>query len=278
MKILPLALAVLAITLASLCHAAVKNVVLVHGAFADGSGWKPVAEILERDGYTVYVVQNPLTSLRSAVETWPLAKTDDSRKRLLAVIEHDVRRLDRLISDISDASRLDAELQRQDSAPVDLKQLLMTVVSVANEVQREDGTTVALTFEGSGFVVPGKAPANDKSKPDAGKTDKAKPEDAKAAEAAAINDEFDGDVNPYGIKHVELVPRCPNCTEEMGEHDTICLACGYNTMTRQWGKTEKNREARFYSLTPQGKKQLKQEEESWAKLTEGVARVIRHAQ
>jgi PadR family transcriptional regulator PadR len=46
----------------------------------------------------------------------------------------------------------------------------------------------------------------------------------------------------------------------------------------EWGKTEKNREARFYSLTLQGKKQLKQEEESWAKLTEGVARVIRHAQ
>ena len=50
-------------------------------------------------------LRNPLTSLRSAVETLPLAKTDQSRLRLLAVIEHDVRRLDRLISDISDASR-----------------------------------------------------------------------------------------------------------------------------------------------------------------------------
>ena len=57
MKTLPLALAVAAITLTSLCDAAVKTVVLVHGAFADGSGWKPVAEILECDGYTVYVVQ-----------------------------------------------------------------------------------------------------------------------------------------------------------------------------------------------------------------------------
>src|SRR5262245_53409065 len=45
----------------------------------------------------------------------------------------------------------------------------------------------------------------------------------------------------------------------------------------EWGKTEKNREARFYSLTAQGKKQLAQEEESWARLTEGVARVIRFA-
>src|SRR5208282_3327828 len=66
-------------------------------------------------------LKNPLTSLRSAVETLPLAKTDQSRARLLAVIKHDVRRLDRLISDISDASRLDAELQRQDMMPVDLR-------------------------------------------------------------------------------------------------------------------------------------------------------------
>ena len=64
MKTLPLALAVLSIALTSLCEAAVKNVVLVHGAFADGSGWKPVAEILERDGYTVYVVQNPFDVFR----------------------------------------------------------------------------------------------------------------------------------------------------------------------------------------------------------------------
>ena len=50
-------------------------------------------------------LRNPLTSLRSAVETLPVAKTEQSRQRLLAVIEHDVKRLDRLISDISDASR-----------------------------------------------------------------------------------------------------------------------------------------------------------------------------
>jgi two-component system, OmpR family, sensor histidine kinase ChvG len=103
-------------------------------------------------------LKNPLTSLRSAVETLPLAKSQDSRARLLAVIEHDVRRLDRLISDVSDASRLDAELQRQDATPVDLTKLLKTVVTVANEVRRDDGVTVTLTFEGGGpkaFVVPG---------------------------------------------------------------------------------------------------------------------------
>jgi len=103
-------------------------------------------------------LKNPLTSLRSAVETIPLAKTQASKERLFAVIQHDVSRLDRLISDISDASRLDAELQRQESAPVDLHTLLTTVVTVANEVRQDDGVRVALSFEGGGpqaFVVPG---------------------------------------------------------------------------------------------------------------------------
>ena len=80
-------------------------------------------------------LKNPLTSLRSAVETLPVAKTEESRARLLAVIQHDVQRLDRLISDISDASRLDAELQREEAEPVDLAKLLNTVVAVANEVK-----------------------------------------------------------------------------------------------------------------------------------------------
>jgi two-component system sensor histidine kinase ChvG len=92
-------------------------------------------------------LKNPLTSLRSAVETLPLAKSDESRSRLLAVIQHDVRRLDRLISDISDASRLDAEMQRHEAQPVELIKLLTTVVGVANE-RRDDGVTVDLKFEG----------------------------------------------------------------------------------------------------------------------------------
>jgi len=103
-------------------------------------------------------LKNPLTSLRSAVETLPLAKTEESRARLLHVIEHDVQRLDRLISDVSDASRLDAELQRQEAAPVDLGKLLTMIVTVMNEVKREDGVSVTLTFEGGGahsFIVPG---------------------------------------------------------------------------------------------------------------------------
>jgi two-component system, OmpR family, sensor histidine kinase ChvG len=83
-------------------------------------------------------LKNPLTSLRSAVETLPIARTEESHKRLLAVIEHDVRRLDRLISDISDASRLDAELARADMEPVDLSQIIATVIAISNHVETEN--------------------------------------------------------------------------------------------------------------------------------------------
>jgi two-component system, OmpR family, sensor histidine kinase ChvG len=104
-------------------------------------------------------LKNPLTSLRSAVETMPLARNETSRARLLAVIEHDVKRLDRLISDISDASRLDAELQRQDMAPVDLRRLLMTLASVANETRLGHDVGAEVRFEGrsvnDAFWVPG---------------------------------------------------------------------------------------------------------------------------
>jgi pimeloyl-ACP methyl ester carboxylesterase len=68
MKIPVLALcAALGIALASAAQAAVKSVVLVHGAFADGSGWKPVADILKRDGYTVFVAQIPETTFAADV-------------------------------------------------------------------------------------------------------------------------------------------------------------------------------------------------------------------
>lgn len=79
-------------------------------------------------------LKNPLTSLRSAVETLPLARTDESKKRLLDIIQHDVRRLDRLISDISDASRLDAELARSDARTVDLEKLLGDLIDISRQV------------------------------------------------------------------------------------------------------------------------------------------------
>ncbi|GGA57376.1 histidine kinase [Nitratireductor aestuarii] len=79
-------------------------------------------------------LKNPLTSLGSAVETLPLAKDPRSRDRLMEVIQHDVRRLDRLITDISDASRLDAELVREEAEPVDLKRLVENIVDAARNV------------------------------------------------------------------------------------------------------------------------------------------------
>jgi two-component system sensor histidine kinase ChvG len=102
-------------------------------------------------------LRNPLTSLRSAVETLPLAKSDDSRRRLLDVIGHDVKRLDRLITDISDASRLDAELQRQEVGNIDLPKLLQALIAAANEI-KPDAVKVTLAFEGgppSTFRLPG---------------------------------------------------------------------------------------------------------------------------
>ena len=92
-------------------------------------------------------LKNPLTSVRSAVETLPLARTESARERLLSIIQHDVRRLDRLISDISDASRLDAELARADAEPVDIRRLLQTVISIANERRREHEPAIELAAE-----------------------------------------------------------------------------------------------------------------------------------
>ncbi|CAD7049462.1 histidine kinase [Pseudorhizobium endolithicum] len=80
-------------------------------------------------------LKNPLTSLRSAVETLPLARSDEAKQRLTEIIFHDVRRLDRLISDISDASRLDAELARTDSTPVDLQVLLGNLVDISRQIR-----------------------------------------------------------------------------------------------------------------------------------------------
>jgi two-component system sensor histidine kinase ChvG len=87
-------------------------------------------------------LKNPLTSLRSAVETLAYAKTPEQRDRLVDIVKHDVKRLDRLITDISDASRLDAELARGEAQAFDLSQLLMSIVSYANDTRKEDQAAV----------------------------------------------------------------------------------------------------------------------------------------
>lgn len=98
-------------------------------------------EAIERFAADVsHELKNPLTSLRSAVETLPLAKNEEAQEKLLEIIQHDVRRLDRLITDISDASRLDAELARETAEIVDMTPLLESLVHAVQEVYRNAQT------------------------------------------------------------------------------------------------------------------------------------------
>lgn len=77
-------------------------------------------------------IKNPLTSLRSAVETIARVQDPEQQKRLMSIIQDDVTRLDRLISDISDASRLDAELSRAETETVDISKLLDALAQMTN--------------------------------------------------------------------------------------------------------------------------------------------------
>lgn len=84
-------------------------------------------------------IKNPLASLRSAVGTLRLAKRDDQREKLLDVIDHDVRRLDRLVSDISNASRLDSELVKEEEEVFDLIKTLRGITQYFAEEARAKG-------------------------------------------------------------------------------------------------------------------------------------------
>ncbi|MHA6263178.1 sensor N-terminal transmembrane domain-containing protein [Arenibacterium sp. CAU 1754] len=84
-------------------------------------------------------IKNPLASLQSAVGTLRMVKRDDQRDRLLDVIEHDVRRLDRLVSDISNASRLDAELVKEEEEQFDLLAMLNNLNQYLGEDAKAKG-------------------------------------------------------------------------------------------------------------------------------------------
>lgn len=96
-------------------------------------------------------LKNPLTSLRSAVETLHLAKTEEARKKLTDIIEHDVRRLDRLISDISNASRLDGEMSRAKMETVNLTTLLQTLINIYDQMGKDDMPHLHLEIRGRRF-------------------------------------------------------------------------------------------------------------------------------
>ena len=84
-------------------------------------------------------IKNPLASLRSAVGTLRMVKRDDQREKLLDVIDHDVRRLDRLVSDISNASRLDSELVKEEEEPFNLLQMLGNLSQYLGDDARSKG-------------------------------------------------------------------------------------------------------------------------------------------
>ena len=92
-------------------------------------------------------LKNPLTSLKSAVEMFARAKDDDSRAKMMEIVRNDVRRIDRLISDISDASRLDAELSRETATPVKLCHLLNTIAEVYKLTEIPRGIALSLHLD-----------------------------------------------------------------------------------------------------------------------------------
>lgn len=92
--------------------------------------WQRMDAIERFAADVAHEIKNPLTSIRSAVETVTRLKDPEKQQRLLAIVQDDVGRLDRLISDISDASRLDAELSRSEAADVDLRPLLETLTDI----------------------------------------------------------------------------------------------------------------------------------------------------
>ena len=87
-------------------------------------------------------IKNPLASLRSATASLRMAKNDEQRDKLLGVIEHDVNRLDRLVSDISNASRLDSELVKEEEEPFDV----LTTIRNLSEFLSEDAGSKGIEF------------------------------------------------------------------------------------------------------------------------------------
>jgi two-component system sensor histidine kinase ChvG len=89
-------------------------------------------------------VKNPLTSIRSALETLPQVADEARRDRLMQVMRHDVQRIDRLITDISNASRLDAELSRTTTEPLDIVALVTEMVGLYGSIRQPGEAEVVL--------------------------------------------------------------------------------------------------------------------------------------
>ncbi len=100
-------------------------------------------------------IKNPLASLRSAVGTMRVARTDDQRNRLLEVIEHDVQRLDRLVSDISNASRLDSELVKEEEEDFNLVRTLENLAQYHGQEAAQKGVDFVTDLPPDPIVISG---------------------------------------------------------------------------------------------------------------------------
>ena len=121
--------------------------------------WRRIDAIEHFAADVAHEIKNPLTSLRSAVET--AARVDDPRqqRKLLSVVLEDVQRLDRLITDISDASRLDAELSRVELEPVMIGPMLETLVDVHQSTAGDEAPRLILSLPGPVGTPQGDLPA-----------------------------------------------------------------------------------------------------------------------
>ncbi len=87
-------------------------------------------------------IKNPLTSLRSASDTLRVAKTEEQRGKLIDIIQQDVSRMDRLITDISKASKVDANLARETAQTLDVAEILHNITEFYAQTQNEDAPQV----------------------------------------------------------------------------------------------------------------------------------------
>jgi two-component system sensor histidine kinase ChvG len=111
--------------------------------------WQRMSAIESFAADVAHEIKNPLSSLRSAVETAARIEDPANQRRLMAIILNDVQRLDRLISDISDASRLDAELGRGELEPVDIAAMLTALVDVHDATRTEGSPRLVLAITDS---------------------------------------------------------------------------------------------------------------------------------
>lgn len=118
--------------------------------------WRRMDAIERFAADVAHEIKNPLSSLRSAVETAARVQDPAVQRRLMAIIHDDVQRLDRLISDISDASRLDAEMSRLEREPVDLAAMLATLAEIHDATRGDEAPVVVFEHLGGSLVVRGK--------------------------------------------------------------------------------------------------------------------------